>query len=95
MWLDYRRDAGRFSHGADVHGKGGLMNHNGSKPDFYAECQLMANRTGEVAYVIGGMYSPREVVPSAVFVSQYANPGARIHWVCFPIGWKYAKKHRR
>jgi hypothetical protein len=78
------------------------MNHNGSKPDFYAECQLMANRTGEVAYVIGGMYSPREVIPSAVFVSQsrrsmirYENPGARIHWVCFPIGWKYAKKHRR
>jgi hypothetical protein len=25
MWLDYRRDAGRFSHGADVCDKGGPM----------------------------------------------------------------------
>ena len=70
------------------------MNSNGKRAtvyDFYDECQYVANRVGEAAFVVGGLYSPSRVIPSSAFMIDYAKTDTRIHWACWPIGWRYKK----
>ena len=84
------------------------MNSNGSGPDrpgLIEMCQAMANKTGEVAFVVGTQSAMREVIPwqklprelkpnmrkAEIFAHRYQV----IHRCRWPRGWWYAKKHRR
>lgn len=57
------------------------------KPDLPFQCWIKAQRTGVAAYVIGGMYKPRDIVSSVGFVPK---KGQVIHWVSWPDGFRYA-----
>ena len=58
---------------------------NDNRDDF-ADCQLMANRTDNPAYIVGTNRRTRRVVPAAHFTPK---DGLQIYWACWPTGWKY------